>query len=136
MKRIMIVDDSRTTRKLVAALLEQDGYQVDSASNGIEALEALFRSAYDLVIIDIDMPQMDGFELLRSLKADGVYQKVPIILLTAEATCEEVARGLSLGAREYLVKPVLLGKLSCCVRRILADESQEPCNLEERDSSD
>lgn len=106
MKNILIVDDCKTTRKLLSYLLKEAKLNITLAENGFDALEKLARNAIDIVLTDMNMPQMDGIELIRSMKEDDSYKNIPIVMLTTEADESERNRGLEVGASSYLTKPV------------------------------
>ncbi|OGH61355.1 MAG: hypothetical protein A3G34_05040 [Candidatus Lindowbacteria bacterium RIFCSPLOWO2_12_FULL_62_27] len=101
---ILVVDDSITTRTLEKSLLEANGYQVTLAVDGIEAMARLKTEAVDLVVADIQMPRMDGFQLLEEMKKDRKLQHMPVILVTSLESREDQARGLALGADAYIMK--------------------------------
>lgn len=101
---VLVVDDSLTTRTLERSILEAHGYRVRLAVDGVEALEQLRREPPDLVIADLTMPRMDGFELLRHVKSDQALSPIPVIIVSSLETREERERGLSLGAEAYIVK--------------------------------
>ena len=103
-KVILVVDDSVTTRMLNQKLLGDCGYQVSVANSGTQALELLLGHHFDLVLSDVDMPQMDGYELTRRIKADPRLSTTPVILLTAMDTEDDKAKGLDAGADAYLLK--------------------------------
>lgn len=105
MKKILLVDDCRTTRKLVSYLLKDGGFDILQAENGLDALEKLAKNEVALVLTDMNMPQMDGIELIKSMKEDDSYRDMPIIMLTTEAADEDRERGLNMGASSYLTKP-------------------------------
>ncbi|BDG61381.1 response regulator [Caldinitratiruptor microaerophilus] len=119
MKRILVVDDSNMTRKMVISILSREGYQVDSAGNGLEALERLYQTAYDLVITDINMPQMDGLEFLRQVRQESQYGRLPVLVLSSNSSPEEVQRTMRAGASLYLIKPAPPEKLLESVRALL-----------------
>lgn len=119
MKRIMVVDDSGMTRKLISSIISREGYMVDTAENGVDALEKLYRSPFNLVIMDMNMPQMDGMELLRTLRADAQYKGVPIIVLSSNSGPDEIQKTMKAGANFYLIKPADSDKLLQCVRTLL-----------------
>jgi two-component system, chemotaxis family, sensor kinase CheA len=102
--RILVVDDSITTRTLEKSLLEAHGYFVQIAVDGLEALSHLRSDAFDLVITDIEMPRMDGFGLLQEIKKDARLSKIPVIVVTSLEKKEDQQRGLALGADAYVVK--------------------------------
>jgi len=101
---ILVVDDSITTRTLERSILEAHGFQVRLAVDGLDALEVLRSGPVDLVISDIEMPRMNGLELLETLRAEPRLAKIPVILVTSRDNPSEVERGLALGADAYLTK--------------------------------
>lgn len=103
---VLVVDDSITTRTLEKSILEAQGYRVLVSVDGVDALNTLRAQAapVDVIIADVEMPRMDGFQLLQALKADAHLASVPVILMTSRADPEDVRRGLDLGADAYLVK--------------------------------
>ncbi len=101
---ILVVDDSLTTRSLEKSILESQGYRVRVAVDGMQALEQIRAEMPDLVISDVMMPRMTGFELLAEIKADSGTKNIPVILVTSLESREEQARGLELGADAYIVK--------------------------------
>ncbi|MBE9503913.1 MAG: response regulator [Proteobacteria bacterium] len=105
-KTVLLVDDCRTTRRLVTYLIKDADLNILQAENGLEALEVLARNDVDIVVSDMNMPQMDGLELIKSMKEDNSYQTIPVIMLTTEEDEAEKERGLQIGAASYLKKPV------------------------------
>lgn len=105
-RTILVVDDSVTTRTLEKSILEAQGYKVILAVDGLDALEVLRRDLafIDLIVADVEMPRLDGFGLLETLKRDVSLARVPVIMMTSRASETDVARGLELGADAYLVK--------------------------------
>jgi two-component system chemotaxis sensor kinase CheA len=101
---ILVVDDSITTRTMEKNLLEAAGYQVRVAVDGVEAWTALRSEALDLVVSDVDMPRMDGFELTRRIRADGKLADLPVVLVTALESREDKERGIEVGANAYVIK--------------------------------
>jgi two-component system chemotaxis response regulator CheY len=92
-------------RNLHAFMLQSGGFEVSLAENGSEALEKLLLDAYDLVVTDINMPQMDGYELVRSIRSMAPYRQTPIIIVSTESEAADKARGFEAGANVYVVKP-------------------------------
>jgi len=105
MKKILIADDRYEVVELVKATLEGEDYQVIDASDGKEALEKIKREKPDLVLLDIIMPKMDGFEVLSEVKKDPKTKEIPIIMLTAKGQKLDKDKGRRLGAQDYIVKP-------------------------------
>lgn len=102
--RVLVVDDSYNTREIEKSILEAHGYQVNLAADGQEALDLLNHGEFDLVVSDVEMPHMDGFELTRRIKASDQLSDTPVILLTARASPEDRLKGIDCGASAYLVK--------------------------------
>ncbi|HEY3351851.1 MAG TPA: response regulator [Polyangia bacterium] len=118
--RVLLVEDSATMRAFVTAALEAEGgYEVVEARNGFEALRLLPRGPYDLVITDINMPDINGLEMIRYVKGSPQYQNTPLIIISTEGRERDRERGLKLGANEYLVKPFAPEALLAAVRRLL-----------------
>ncbi len=118
-KKILIVEDEEDILNLVAFNLQKEGYQVDRATDGVEALEKIQHTYYQLVILDIMLPEKDGFEVLKEIKSSYATRDLPVIMLTARG--EEIDRivGLELGADDYVVKPFSIRELSLRVKAIL-----------------
>ena len=103
---ILVVDDCRMTRRLLSVYLREAGYEVILAENGLEALEKLGRESCSVVITDLNMPQMDGIELTRSLKDHPMYEHLPVIMLTTQGEARERIAGLEAGVSVFLTKPI------------------------------
>ena len=118
---LLVVDDNEMNRDLLTRRLERQGYQVTVAVNGLEALEKLDQADFDLVLLDIMLPVMNGYQLLEHLKADQSLSQVPIIITTSLDEADGKARCLALGAEDYLTKPfnpvVLKSRISDCLAR-------------------
>ncbi|NKC31267.1 response regulator [Falsiroseomonas selenitidurans] len=117
-KRVMTVDDSRTMREMVAFTLRKAGFEVSEAEDGRKALAALQAAPVDVVITDLNMPNMDGVALIRALRADARMRAVPILMLTTESEAAKKAEGRSAGATGWLVKPFDPEKLIDVVKRV------------------
>lgn len=104
-KNILVVDDSATIRALQAFILQSAGFEVETAANGIEALEKLYRKKFDLMVADINMPKMNGLKMIEILRKQEIYRDLPIIIVTSEEEEEDREKGLRAGANVYLVKP-------------------------------
>ena len=106
MKKILIAEDSGTMRALIASTLESMGpFEIVEAANGFEALRLLPREKVDLIITDINMPDINGLELISYVRNNPAYNQVPLIIISTEGSEKDREKGLSLGANEYLVKP-------------------------------
>ena len=117
MNRILIVEDDVELRQLFARVLEKNGYQVETAENGAEALKILGRGYVDLIISDIMMPVMDGNALVRALREDGV--KTPVLMITAKSTLDDMREGFLSGTDDYMVKPVNVNEMVLRVGALL-----------------
>jgi len=115
-KKILIVDDSLPTRKFIGKILLEEGYDVAYAENGIEALEKIYTSKFDMVITDINMPGMDGLEFLYKLRNESEFNKIPVILLSTEDSKQSFEEGIKIGADLYLVKPTSPDKIKYCIK--------------------
>ena len=106
-QRILIVEDSATMRTLLASSLEEldTPVKIDEASSGFEALRELPRTQYDLVVTDINMPDINGLELVSFLKSNDAYRAIPLVIVSTEGSERDRDKGLELGADAYLVKP-------------------------------
>ncbi|MDR7505832.1 MAG: response regulator [Armatimonadota bacterium] len=116
---ILIVDDSVTVRALVRGTLQADGHQVLEASDGHAALEMLEKTPLDLVITDVNMPELDGLALLRAIRSDPRHRYLPVLVLTTEGSDEMKARGRAAGATGWLVKPFHPERLRAVVRTVM-----------------
>ena len=103
--RILVVDDTSANIQAVTAILREHGYQISVATNGRQALSVLERVRPDLILLDVLMPEMDGFEACRRIKHNPAYQDIPIIFLTAKTDATDIVRGFELGAVDYVPKP-------------------------------
>ena len=105
-KTILVAEDSLMLRKVACFPLEKTGYKVLEANNGIEAIEAMSKNHVDMLITDLNMPGMDGFELIAHFIEEEKFMHIPIIILTTEGKKEMVMKGLTLGANSFLQKPI------------------------------
>jgi chemosensory pili system protein ChpA (sensor histidine kinase/response regulator) len=102
---VLVVDDSLTVRKITTRLLTREGFRVDSAKDGVDALERMHDLIPDVVLLDVEMPRMDGFELARVMRSDDRLKSVPIIMITSRTADKHRNRALEIGVNEYLGKP-------------------------------
>ncbi|MGI6238558.1 MAG: response regulator transcription factor [Christensenellales bacterium] len=106
MFRVLVAEDDPNTRKLMAAVLDQHGYEPVTAKDGVEALEILDKKHIDLMLIDIMMPRMDGYTLTEILRENGALRDIPILMVTAKETPADKRKGFLIGTDDYMVKPV------------------------------
>jgi two-component system, OmpR family, response regulator MtrA len=116
---VLIADDDADILSLVKAVLERSGHEVVAASDGAEALASVRARKPDLVVLDIAMPEVDGLEVLRRLRADPTTSELPVVLLSARAQEADVERGFAIGASAYLKKPFSPRELSEHVAELL-----------------
>ncbi|HMK38412.1 MAG TPA: response regulator [Bacteroidota bacterium] len=119
-KVILVVDDSATVRKFVSASLAMQGFDVVAACDGMDALEKLPSGTFDLVITDLNMPNMDGFEFIRSLRGNPQYREIPVIILSSLGDRTSIDAGRQLGVRSYLRKPFSLEKIQYEVAKYIS----------------
>ena len=118
--RFLIVDDFSTMRRIVRNLLKEIGFgNAEEAEDGAVALNMLKASKFDFVVSDINMPNMNGFELLRNIRADDALKTVPVLMVTAEAKKEDIVLAAQTGANGYIVKPFTKATLEEKVQKIL-----------------
>jgi len=119
--RLLVADDNKVNRLLLTRSLEQQGHSVSSAENGRVALEMLRREGFDLVLLDMEMPEMDGFQVLEQLKSDLQLRDVPVIVTSSLEGIDSVVRCIELGAEDYLPKPVnpvlLKARIGACLEK-------------------
>jgi DNA-binding response OmpR family regulator len=118
-RTILIVDDEPQDRKLLEALLKPEGYSTTMASTGEAALTAVHRQVPDLILLDVMMPGMDGYQVARALKGHPATSNIPIIMVTAQTDRSALFQGLDAGAEEFLTKPVNRAELWLRVRNLL-----------------
>ncbi|MDX6567434.1 MAG: two-component system, OmpR family, response regulator [Gaiellales bacterium] len=122
--RVLVVDDERNIVVLISTALRYEGFDVQTAEDGAHALAAVREFAPDLVVLDVMLPDADGFDLQARIRADG--QQVPVLFLTARGTVADRVRGLTLGADDYMTKPFSLEELVARVHAILRRTSGTP----------
>jgi adenylate cyclase len=128
--RILVVDDSEPNRDMLTRRLEREGHKVNCAETGEQALVMLAQSEFDLVLLDILMPGMDGYQVLKAMKDDNILRHLPVIMLSALDEIESVVRCIELGAEDYLPKPfnpvLLKARIGACLeKKHLRDQEQE-----------
>ncbi|MCS7234335.1 MAG: response regulator [Synergistetes bacterium] len=106
MRKVIVVDDATTVRKFLREVLEKEGFEVEEAANGLEALEKALVRDFDLFVIDINMPVLDGCSLVQKLRESSEIKQVPILIVTTESGEKDIDTAYERGANFYLVKPV------------------------------
>ena len=118
--KFLIVDDSSTMRRIVRGLLKEIGYNnAEEAEDGAAALQMLKAQKFDFVVSDINMPNMNGFDLLKAVKADDSLKHIPVLMVTAEARKEDIVLAAQTGAAGYIVKPFTKATLEEKVQKIM-----------------
>ncbi len=126
MKRILIVDDRDDVRRAVAGLLSAEGYEVFEANDGLQVSDRVRRHRPDLILLDIIMPVMDGFDVLEALKKDPVSKSIPVIVVSAASAGTNVQRARALGANDFLPKSTPPDELFTRIRQALGAAGAQP----------
>lgn len=119
MAKILVAEDERDIRDLVAFTLRFAGHEVFTAANGEEAVQMTPKVSPDLILMDVRMPKMTGYEACKTLKADPEFKDIPIVFLSAKGQESEIQQGLEVGAEEYLLKPFAPDQLTARIKTIL-----------------
>jgi two-component system alkaline phosphatase synthesis response regulator PhoP/two-component system response regulator VicR len=123
--KILVCDDERSIVRLIQVNLERQGWQVVTAYDGKEGLEKIMAEKPDICVLDVMMPYMDGFEVLKNLRREPSTQKLPVVMLTAKAQDKDVFEGYHYGADVYLTKPFNPMELVTFIKRIIAGADSE-----------
>jgi len=121
MVKILVAEDERDIRELIAFTLRFAGFEVELASNGAEAVEKVSGSIPDLILMDVRMPRMTGYQACEALKENPATQDIPVVFLSAKGQESEIQEGLEAGAMEYILKPFAPDELTAQVHRILRE---------------
>lgn len=119
-RRVLIIEDDRVIAALLRHLLERRGFEAEVLADGREAVDRLAGSAPDLVLLDVMLPLVDGFEVIEAIRHTEAWRTVPVIMLTARSQERYVVRALEAGANDYVVKPFKPGELAARIERLLA----------------
>lgn len=120
MKAVLIVEDSNVTRSMIRSIVEElDEIETVEASTGFEALRLLPTQDFSLIVTDINMPDVNGLELINFVRSNERYKHIPLLIVSTEKTEEDRRRGLALGANDYITKPFTPDKLQETVKRLL-----------------
>jgi chemosensory pili system protein ChpA (sensor histidine kinase/response regulator) len=120
---IMVVDDSLTVRKITSRMLTREGYEVATAKDGVDALQQLQDIKPDCILLDVEMPRMDGFEFARNMRADPATKAIPIIMITSRTADKHRNRAIELGVNEYMGKPYQEDQLLALIKRYTAERA-------------
>jgi DNA-binding response OmpR family regulator len=125
MARILIAEDNAEIRALVSSILVEEGHKVSVAQNGQQGLDMLMEDPPDILVLDIMMPQMDGYSVLKELKSSGVKDQMKILILTAKTSESDWVRGYKLGADSYLTKPFDTDELINAIEDLLSSTKEQ-----------
>ena len=125
MARILIAEDNAEIRTLVSSILVEEGHKVGVAQNGQQALDMMLDDAPDVLVLDIMMPQMDGYSVLKELKSSGIKEQTKILILTAKTSESDWVRGYKLGADSYLTKPFDTDELINSIEDLLSSTKEQ-----------
>jgi len=121
-REVLIVDDAATVRLYHRSILAKAGFDVTDAVNGYEGLEVALAKQFDLIMVDVNMPKMDGYTLVASIRAEGANRSTPVMMVTTEDRELDAARGYEAGANAYLTKPVAGEQLSALANMLTASQ--------------
>ena len=127
--RILIVEDEKDLQNVLANRLKVENYSVDACGNGADALDYISMASYDLIVLDIMIPEVNGLEVLQHIRDEG--NRTPVLLLTAKDTIEDRVKGLDLGADDYLIKPFAFDELLARIRVLMRRQSGNTSNIYE-----
>jgi len=130
-KKILVIEDNPSALRLIGYTLEQEGYQVIAATNGLEGMRRAQGEEPDLIILDIMLPGIDGFEICHRLRAEPGTAQLPVLMLSAKIQETDKATGLKVGADDYLTKPADPSEIISRVQTLLAKTKQTPAVQEE-----
>jgi DNA-binding response OmpR family regulator len=126
-KKILVVDDMKPMRDILVYNLRKEGYEVQTAANGLEAVEYALAKKPDLIVLDVMMPKMDGYEVIKQLRESKITKFIPIIFVTAKAQRTDVVKGIEMGANGYVVKPYKFSDLHKQIQGLL-EPNQAPAS--------
>jgi DNA-binding response OmpR family regulator len=118
-KKILVVDDEKDICDIMKRILEKEGYEVFEAYNGQEALSKVFEISPDMIIIDVQMPGKNGFEVCREIRKDPIYKELPVLMLTVRNSKEDRIQGFTSGVDEYMVKPFDMNEITARIKVVL-----------------
>ncbi len=118
--KVIIVDDDRDTREMLAMALDLEGFVVSQAANGLRLISSLHVDRPDIILLDVNMSWIDGFELCRAVRKNDEFKNIPVVFVSARASSQDVRRGMEAGGNDYFVKPIELGHLVKRMRVLLS----------------
>ena len=124
--KVTIVDDDRDTRELLAVALESEDFEVTAAANGLRLIASLQLNRPDVILLDVNMSWIDGFELCRAVKKNEGFRDIPVIFVSGRSSSEDLARGKEVGASAYFVKPLDLDALIARIRTLVPAAGAAP----------
>jgi two-component system, chemotaxis family, chemotaxis protein CheY len=136
---VLIVDDSNSMRAVIKKIISISGFKMDNcyeAGNGVEALEVLSKSWVDIILSDINMPEMNGLELLNRLKQDELYRDIPFIVITTEGSSERMEEAFNCGARGFIKKPFLPEDVKRILHEVIGVDEDGKYQEDQRDADD
>src|SRR5215510_4417047 len=123
--KIIIVDDDRETRELLALALQMEDFEVTQAANGLRLISTLHVDQPDLILLDVNMSWIDGFELCRAVRKNEDFHNIPVIFISARSSAADVKKGLEAGAADYFTKPVALPPLIARIKELIPHQARE-----------
>lgn len=120
--KLIIVDDDRETREMLALALEMEGFEVSQVANGLRLISTLHVDRPDVILLDVNMSWIDGFELCKAIRKNEEFSNIPVLFVSARASPEDVKRGLEAGAVDYFTKPVELSRLVARIRQLVVEQ--------------
>lgn len=118
--KVIIVDDDRETREMIALALEQEQFEVIQVANGLRLVSILHVDKPDVILLDVNMSWIDGFELCRAMQTNDEFKRIPVVMVSSRATVEDLSMGKNAGARAYFPKPVEMPVLLQTLRQLVA----------------
>ncbi|MBI3182187.1 MAG: response regulator [Myxococcales bacterium] len=116
--KVIIVDDDRETREVLALALSMEGFQVSHVANGLRLISTLHVDKPDVILLDVNMSWIDGFELCRAVKSNQEFRHIPVVFITARTSHADVQRGFAVGAEGYFTKPIAVSELVDKIRQL------------------
>ena len=123
--KIIIVDDDRETRELLAMALQMEDFEVAQAANGLRLISTLQVDQPDLILLDVNMSWIDGFELCRAVRKNEDFKDIPVIFISARSSTADVKRGIEAGAADYFTKPIELQTLIARIKELIPPKRKE-----------